>query len=286
MHTTASDGRLSPSDLLALAASAGVGILSVTDHDTVAGLAEAHAAAVAHGLRLIDGIEITAIDNGRDVHVLGYFFDSEDEALRRFLQQQRLARIDRVREIGGRLESLGCPIDVEALLTAAGTNSGRSVGRPLVADALVAAGHAGDRRDAFDRLLGHDRPAFVARCGPGVAEVVETIVTAGGIASLAHPGLVEVDDRIPAYAAAGLSALEARHRDHSPSVEEHYRKLAARLDLAVSGGSDFHGPNDARDGVPAYPGSVSLDRVDLVALEARRSTRASADGGRKANPHA
>ena len=273
MHTTASDGRLSPPALVALAAGAGVAVMSVTDHDTVAGLAEAHAAAVAHGLRLIDGIEMTAVEAGRDVHVLGYFFAPDDGALSRFLETQRLARIDRVREIAERLEALGCPIDVAALLSSSPPSSGRSVGRPLVADALVAAGHAADRRDAFDRLLATDRPAFVPRWGPDVAQVIDAIAAAGGIASLAHPGLLRTDDRIPAYAAAGLSAIEARHRDHTAADEARYRQLAADLGLAVSGGSDFHGPHDARDGALACPGAVTLDVADFVALEARRPER-------------
>lgn len=270
LHTTASDGRLTPSALVALAAGASVGVMSVTDHDTVAGLGEARAASAAHDVRLIDGIEITAVEHGRDVHVLGYFFDPANNELNRFLEQQRTARVERVREIAARLQSLGYPIDVEALLATVAPASGRSVGRPLVADALVAAGHARDRRDAFDRLLGQDRPAFVARCGPDVAQVVATIAAAGGIASLAHPGLLGTDDRIPAYAAAGLSALEARHRDHTPDDEARYRELAARLNLAISGGSDFHGPHDSRDGTPACPGSVTLDPAELLALEARR----------------
>jgi len=220
--------------------------------------------------------------------VLGYFFDPEDESLRHFLEQQRIARVGRIREIATRLESLGYPIDVEALLAAAPATSGRSVGRPLVADALVVAGHACDRRDAFDRLLGNNRPAFVARCGPDVAQVVSAIVAAGGIASLAHPGLLGADDRIPDYAATGLSALEARHRDHSPSDEDRYRGLAAALGLAVSGGSDFHGPHDSRNGTPAAPGSVCLDPADFAALEARRPARgsSSSDHSARVDPHA
>jgi predicted metal-dependent phosphoesterase TrpH len=286
LHTTASDGRLSPSALVALAAGVGLHIVSVTDHDTVAGLAEARAAAAAKGLRLVDGIEMTAVDDGRDVHVLGYFFDPDDEPLRRFLETQRVARIARVREIAGRLETLGCPIDAEALLASAPSSSGRSVGRPLVADALVAAGHAVDRRDAFDRWLAADRPAFVPRCGPDVAQAVEAIAAAGGIASLAHPGLLKTDERIPAYAAAGLSAIEARHRDHGPEDEARYRRFAAELGLAVSGGSDFHGPHDSRNGTPASPGSVTLDAADFAALEARPRRRASGGSGRKADPRA
>ena len=290
LHTTASDGRLRPTALVALAAHAGLRVLSVTDHDTVAGLAEARVATEAHGIRLVNGIEMTAVDGGRDVHVLGYFFDADEESLDRFLHAQRLARIERVKEIGVRLQALNCAIDVEALLAATPTSSGRSVGRPLVADALVAAGHAVDRRDAFDRLLGNDRPAFIPRCGPDVTEVVEAIAKAGGLASLAHPGLLGADDRIPEYAACGLSAIEARHRDHSPADEERYRRIAQALGLAVSGGSDFHGPQDGRaerDGPPWSPGGVTLGAEDFATLEARRPARApSGEDARKANPHA
>ena len=273
---------------MALAAQVGLRVLSVTDHDTVAGLAEAREAAAAHGLRLVNGIEMTAVDSGHDVHILGYFFDAADAALAQFLGVQRLARIERVREIGARLAALNCAIDVEALLAATPTSSGRSVGRPLVADALVAAGHALDRRDAFDRLLGSDGPAFVPRCGPGVAEVIETIAQAGGLASLAHPGLLGADDRIPGYAASGLSAIEVRHRDHSPTVEAHYRRLATALGLARSGGSDFHGEHDARDGTKASPGSVTLGAEDFADLESRRRDRAGVIDGfqRKATPSA
>ena len=287
LHTTASDGRLSPAALVALAARTGLRVVSVTDHDTVAGLAEARTAAGAHGVRLVDGIEMTAVDAGRDVHVLGYFFDPEDTDLARFLQGQRVARIDRVREIAQRLHGLHLDIDVGALLDATPATSGRSVGRPLVADALVSAGHAADRRDAFDRLLGTNCPAFVPRCGPDVSAVVAAIANAGGVASLAHPGLLGTDDRIPAYAASGLAAIEARHRDHTPADEERYRHLARALGLAVSGGSDFHGEHESRDGSVSAPGSVRLGPEDFAVLEARRPPHArSAATTEKVNPTA
>lgn len=287
LHTTASDGRLTPSALVALAVRAGLRVISVTDHDTVAGLAEALNAAGVHGVRLVSGIEMTAVDAGLDVHVLGYFFDPEDPGLARFLHTQRLARIDRVREIAQRLQGMHYGIDVEALLAGTPAASGRSVGRPLVADALVAAGHAVDRRDAFDRLLGQGCPAFVPRCGPDVRGVVEAIAGAGGVASLAHPGLLGTDERIPDYAATGLSAIEARHRDHSPADEERYRQLAGTLGLAVSGGSDFHGEHESRDGSVASPGSVRLGAEDFALLEARRPARApSGAAAGKANPGA
>jgi 3',5'-nucleoside bisphosphate phosphatase len=262
LHTTASDGKLRPSALVAHAARANLRIISVTDHDTVAGLAESREAAVAHGLRLVNGIEITAVERGRDVHVLGYFIDPDNQELARFLEAQRADRIERVREIGSRLKALGCEIDVEAIIATSAELAGRSVGRPLIADALVAKGFAIDRRDAFDRLLGNDGPAFVARCGSPVARVGEVIAAAGGIASLAHPILLRDDAVIPGYA-ANLAALEVRHREHDESAEARYREMARTLGLAVSGGSDFHGDP------LADLGTITLAAEDFQALEAR-----------------
>jgi predicted metal-dependent phosphoesterase TrpH len=266
LHSTASDGRLQPAALVDLSARAGLRVISLTDHDTVAGLDAARAAAGRCGIRLVDGIEITAVEDGQDVHVLGYFMDPSDTGLARFLDAQRADRVRRLREMASRLRSMSYEIDVEALIAAESRNTGRSVGRPLLADALVAAGHAVDRSDAFDRLLGYDRPAFVPRCGASVADVIAVIRAAGGIASLAHPGLVHVDNRIPRFAAAGLSALEARHRQHDPEAEARYRELARTLGLAVSGGSDFHG--ESVDDQSAL-GTLALSPDDFAALEAR-----------------
>ena len=182
-------------------------------------------------MRLVDGIEITAVEAGRDVHVLGYFFDAAHQPLAAFLGRQRDARIARVRQIGERLEALKCPVDVAAILAEAARHPGRSVGRPSVADALVAAGHAVDRRDAFDRLLGADGPAFVPRCGPTVAEVVDVIAAAGGITSLAHPGLTRVDADLPRFVDAGLT------RTRGPASRSQPRDRSA---LPRPGGSARH----------------------------------------------
>lgn len=274
LHTTASDGILSPASLVARAADAGLRVISVTDHDTVAGIPEARKTASRLGLRLVTGIEITAIEEDRDVHVLGYFFDPGDRELERFLDGQRAARVDRVREIGARLRTLNIPVDVEAILAAAACDVGRSIGRPAVADALVAAGHAVDRTDAFDRWLGRGRPAFTPRRGPTLAEAVAVISAAGGIASLAHPGLNDLDARIPSFVRSGLSAIEARHRDHDADAEARYREMARTLGVAVSGGSDFHGLVDPTTGSAASTlGVITLGAEDFAALEARWQSR-------------
>src|SRR5207248_29544 len=150
-HSTASDGRRTPADLVACAAAAGVEVLSLTDHDTVAGLDEATAAASAHGIELVPGIEITAIRDDVDVHVLGYFIEARSAALAEFLAEQRRRRIDRVRGIVDRLAEHGIALDADAILRPGAGDPSRSIGRPSVARALVAGGHVATADEAFER---------------------------------------------------------------------------------------------------------------------------------------
>src|SRR5262245_20495229 len=166
-HTTASDGRCSPAELVARASAAGVTVLGVTDHDTVAGCAAAAAACRSAGIEFVRGIEITAVRDGGDIHVLGYFLDVESAALLSFLADQRRRRIDRVREMIARLAGLGIHLDAEAILAPGLADSSKAAGRPWIASALVAAGHVADKNEAFDRFLARGRPAFVPRTGAG-----------------------------------------------------------------------------------------------------------------------
>ena len=257
-HTTASDGRCTPADLVARAKAAGVSVLSVTDHDTVAGADAAAAACRYASIAFVPGIEITAADEGVDVHVLGYFIDRASSSLALFLADQRRQRLERVRLIIERLTSFGIHLDAEAILRPGVEDPGKSAGRPWVARALVAGGHVKTTNSAFERWLSRGRPAFVPRLAAAPADVFARIHEAGGVASLAHPGVLSRDDRIPGYAAAGLDALEAYHTDHDPSMTERYRAMAQRLTLGVSGGSDYNG--DETHGA-ARPGSVSLPRA-------------------------
>ena len=265
LHTTASDGALAPSALVLEARAAGLSIFSITDHDTTAGCEAAAASARAAGLELIPGIEISAVADGRDVHMLGYFIDTASAPLREFLVRQRGDRLRRVHEIGARLAALGAPVDVEPI--AADAARGRSVGRPQIAAALLAAGHVATRNEAFDRFLGAGGPAFVPRRGSHPEEVIGIIHDAGGLASLAHPGVTRRDDLLPALAAAGLDALEVRHSDHDAEMEARYRAHAREFGLAVSGGSDFHGEAGHRISIL---GQVTLPPEDLAGLRARR----------------
>jgi 3',5'-nucleoside bisphosphate phosphatase len=270
LHTTASDGQCDPATLVRLAWQAGLRTIAVTDHDTTAAIAETRSIAAQHGIVLVTGIEITAVHEHRDLHILGYFLDAESPDLAVFLARQRANRLERVLEIGRRLAALGKPIEVDALLARGRDRPERSVGRPAIAAALIAAGHVPDMRMAFDAWLGEGRPAFVPRNGASPADVIDAIDHAGGIASLAHPVLLRCDEAIPSLVDAGLGAIEAWHSEHAPADVVRYRELAERFNIAVSGGSDFHGDGS---GTRATLGAVTLpqEAFDMLAARSRRT---------------
>jgi predicted metal-dependent phosphoesterase TrpH len=269
LHTTASDGLYQPAVLVDMAWRAGIRTMSVTDHDTVAALFEVERGASTLGITFVPGIEITAVHQGRDVHMLGYYFDRENPELTAFLERQRADRIRRAGVIADRLADMGKPIDRETLLMP--REGGRSLGRPMVAEALVKAGHVFDARQAFDQLIGEGRPAFVPRSGPDPAEVVAIVERAGGITSLAHPGLLKRDDLIPGMVSAGLAALEAFHSEHDASTTAHYLALAQHHGILVSGGSDYHGEKERRK---AAFGTLGLPADHFERLSSRAGKKA------------
>jgi predicted metal-dependent phosphoesterase TrpH len=255
LHTTASDGQCSPGELVARARHAGISVLAITDHDTMAGVPEAAAAASEMALGFVPGIEITAVENGHDVHVLGYWIDGSSPSLVGLLEGLRGARTARAREIAQRLAEAGAPIDISEQVAGAAA-LGRSIARPEIARALIRAGHATTVAEAFDRYLSEGRPAYVGHRGPTPSQVVAAIVGAGGVASLAHPGPLGRDDLIPSLAGAGLAAIEAYHSAHDDATCARYLAVAAAHGLVVTGGSDFHGPTVRRAeflGVAALP---------------------------------
>lgn len=266
MHTTASDGRSAPDVLVAEAAAHGLRVMAVTDHDTTAAADACLAAARDAGVTCHVGIEITAVDRGRDLHILGYGFDRHTPELVAFLEAQRRDRLRRMRAIGERLEHLGVPVDLDRALGDAGRLAGRSIGRPMAAAALVAAGHVRDLREAFDRYLAEGKPAFIERIGPTPADVVGLLARAGGLASLAHPGKYGRDELIEPLAMAGMSAIEAHHPDHDPIDTARYRHMAHRCGLLVTGGSDYHGAGSGRE---AAFGQVHLPAGDYARLADR-----------------
>jgi len=271
MHTTASDGTLAPEDLIDHAHRAGIAIMSVTDHDTMAGVARAVAAAAEHGLTIIPGIEITAVHGGKDVHVLAYFLPESAPGLQEMLATQRKNRVERATEIARRLETLGAPIDLAPLIDGASRSGGKALARPQIARALIAAGHVASVPEAFDRFLNENGPAYVPHRGASPAEVVALIAGGGGLSSLAHPGYTKKDDIISELVDAGLVAIEAFHSSHDEEAQARYLAIADQHGLAVSGGSDFHGPGTRRaeffgvTGLPESHYEALLNRLPAAA---------------------
>lgn len=273
MHTTVSDGRCSPAELVARVAAAGLTTFAITDHDTIGALPEAAPLAAALGLTLVPGIEVTAVCDGRDVHVLGYWCDADSPGLLAFLTEQRARRVERVEQIGQALARAGAPIDIRPLLDDAASRPGAAVGRPGLARALVDAGYATSTQDAFDRLLGEGRPAYVSRAGLAPEAVFAIIHDAGGLASLAHPGVTRRDDLVERWVRGGLDAVEAFHSDHDAAARTRYVAMAESLGVAVSGGSDFHGDDPHAHRSRRVVGGVTLPPERWQALQAAHRER-------------
>ena len=266
LHTTASDGRSAPDDLVRDAVAAGLTTIAVTDHDTTAALLPVAAAARAQGVDTVPGIEITAVDANRDVHVLAYFLDPEHARLSAFLERQRADRRERVFAMMAALARLGLPIDEDAVRARAREETGRALGRPMLAEALVHAGHARSIAEAFERFLGEGRPAFIARQGAAPRDVIQLVAAAGGLTSLAHPGKLHRDEIIPDLVEAGMPAIEVHHPDHDQVDVNRYRHLASTYGLLLTGGSDYHGVGSGRT---AGLGRVTLPQADFARLAER-----------------
>ena len=236
-HSTASDGAKSPADAIAAAHAAGLAAFALTDHDTLGGVPEAQAAADAVGLRLVPGVELSVHQGEVEVHILGLHI-RDVSAMQSQLEIYRDRRVTRAEAIVERLGTLGVPLEMSAVLTAA---DGGAVGRPHVARALIAGGYVKDNREAFDRYLAAGRPAYVDKERLEVAEGIALIHAAGGIAVMAHPAGDGRRERIEPLVALGLDGLEVRHPSHSSEDAKRIKALADFFDLVPSGGSDWHG---------------------------------------------
>jgi predicted metal-dependent phosphoesterase TrpH len=249
-HTTASDGALTPRELVRLAARHRVRVLAVTDHDSTEGLTEAIDEAARHGLEIVPGLEINTDVPGAEIHVLGYYVDWQADWFQAFLREQRAERVARVHRIVERLTELGMPLTAAEVFAICQEGS---PGRPHVAQAMVNRGYVTSVREAFDRWLRADGPANVPRRRLTPTEAVAVIRRAGGVPVLAHPGLADRDAMIPALIEAGLAGIETYYPEHSAAQIGAYRSMCERFHLVATGGSDYHGSHTGRAATPGSP---------------------------------
>ncbi|MCR6690657.1 PHP domain-containing protein [Cellulomonas sp.] len=268
-HSAASDGTQSPADLVASAARAGLDVVALTDHDTTAGWAQAAQAAQRVGIALVRGTEVSARWRGVSVHLLSYLQDPEHPALVAELDRTREARLSRARRM---VELLAAdhPVTWDDVLEQAG--DAVTVGRPHIADALVARGVVPDRDAAFVDLLRADGRYHVPHYAPDAADAVRAILAAGGVPVFAHPGAdargrIVPDETFDELADAGLAGLEVHHRDHDDAQRARLTGLAHRLGLLVTGGSDHHGAGKANE-----LGENLTDPAVLAEIEARATS--------------
>ena len=263
-HSTASDGRLSPAEVVHLAAAQGVTYHALTDHDSTEGIAEARRASAEHpGHHLIPGVEFGTDIDGAEVHMLGLFLHPDDPVLQEQLSSLRLGRLGRGQGIVEKLRAMGMLIEWERVQEIAGE---AAVGRPHIAQALLERGYVSTLAEAFDRFIGHNGPAYVGREKMTPEDAVRFIRERGGLACLAHP--IEVGDYaplLPRLAAAGMAAMEVYYKDYQPPVVEMLRRQADEHGLLALGGSDYHGIFGPDEPLPGHMHSplpeASIERL-------------------------
>ena len=256
MHSTRSDGRLTPTELVGVLAQQEVDVAALTDHDTTEGLDEAIAAAAAHpALRIVPGIEISVshpTKDNSDIHLLGYFIDRADAALQQQLAALREEREERGLRMLDNLARLGYPLDWERVREIA---DGASIGRPHIAQAMVERGYLATHKDAFGGLLNNGGAAFVGRVGVSLEDAARTIRSAGGAAVLAHPLYVEgYETLVPRLPDMGIVGLEAHYANFNADQQRALFALAKRYGLLPCGGSDYHAMGNENEALPGSDG--------------------------------
>jgi hypothetical protein len=264
-HTTASDGLLTPTELVRHALERGLGAVAVTDHDTTAGLPEALAAGAELGLEVIPGVEISTSHDGLEVHLLGYWVDAGSAEFERLLASRRDDRDARAREMVERLAGLGVHIDYEDVLREAGRGA---VGRPHVAAALVTKGWVRTKQEAFDRWLADGRAAAVPKPVFPLAEAIQLLHGMGAVPVCAHPGLLKRPELLNEMPALGLLGVEVYYPKHAPEQQRQLLAFAKSHGLVATGGSDFHSLTQ--------PGPLGSHVVPAEVLEALRGRRSAA----------
>jgi hypothetical protein len=275
-HSTASDGTSTPTELIERAAEIGLKAISLTDHDTTAGLAEASAAADRLGIEFVPGIEISAEFSPGTMHILGYLFDPDSPAIQAVSEKYIEGRDGRNAKMVARLQEFGCRITIEEVEGRAG---GDVVGRPHMAEIMIESGFVRNKQEAFNKYLAKGESAYFDRYRLPQSEAIGAIHAAGGLASLAHPiqlkaqNSAERERIIRSLADDGLDGVEAYHSQHRNEDVREYLDLASRLGLCVTGGSDFHGSRKANVALGTGAGNVRAPYSLLEELRKRHALR-------------
>ena len=267
-HSTASDGTLPPEEVIAAAQKCGLSALALTDHDTIDGVRAAREAGDRVGIRVIAGVELSAFEGEREVHLLALHL-SQLESLEKRLVELRTSRHARAARIVEKLNSLGIPLSLDEVLR---ESNGGAVGRPHVARAMMARGVVSDFKDAFMRYLGANGSAFVPKDKLSAEDAIAIAHEAGAIAVWAHPGDSGRRERLEPLVAAGLDGIEIRHPSHSSEDMKRLQALADFFNLVPSGGSDWHGSNEG----PRRLGMMNVPREWLEKQDERVASMTAA----------
>jgi len=272
-HSTVSDGTFPPEEVVRMAAKAGLSAIALTDHDNIGGVNTAIEAGISEGIMVIPGVEISAEFDRGTLHILGYFFNPSDKILREKLTTLQKARAERNPKIAKKLQDLGIDITYEEVQEIAGSTQ---VGRPHFAQILIRKGIVKDFNEAFERLLGNGKAAYVDKFRYSPEEAFEMIQSAGGVAVLAHPFTLNISDNdlvtmIRKWVGLGLSGIEVFYPDHTEETITHYTHIANTFSLIKTGGSDFHG-NNKEGSVLGDCGPRGCPTLDVVE-QLRRAVR-------------
>jgi predicted metal-dependent phosphoesterase TrpH len=243
VHTTFSDGDMTPDEMVREAQRLGLAGIGIADHDEIEGAAVAIEEAGTSGFEVVPAVELSTSDGKTDVHVLGFMIDLRNENLLGYLRLFRDARLRRGLDMVERLKGMGVGLDPDLVLEIA---NGGSVGRPHVAEALMRSGFVESYEEAFRKYIGFDSPAYVPKYQLKPDLAFELIAGAGGVGAIAHPGTLRRDDLITDFMACGMRALEVYHPKHNDRSIAHYRQLADKMGLVATGGSDTHGRRDGK----------------------------------------
>jgi len=245
LHSTASDGVLTPKELVEKAVSLGLRAIAITDHDSIEGIESALEEGKLNGIEIIPAVELSSGLDCRDIHFLGYYIDYRNKGFRRQLAELRKYRTERASKMVELLKKNNLKIPFEEVLGEAGNGS---VSRAHVAKVMVNRGYIDSIEEAFEKYIGREGPCFVEKYYFSPKKVIEMIINTGGIAVLAHPGLSEVDKYIPRFIDYGIKGIEVLHGEHTEEQSEYYLNLAKKYNLTPTGGSDYHGLKRSKRG--------------------------------------